>query len=190
MKSLFRKVSIAIAISALALILLGAFLRWIGARINSSASIPLGLYWKIDAPIEKGAYVMFCPPQVSIFDDARRRGYIGAGFCPGGYGYVMKKVLAATGDLVTVAGDGVRVNGKLLPLSIPLHADGNGRLLPRFQADSYVLSEYQLLLMSDINPKSFDARYFGPVQRMQVREVIKPVLVWDGSGNMPMHPHP
>jgi hypothetical protein len=34
-----------------------------GARINTTKSIPVGLYWTSSAPVEKGAYVLFCPPQ-------------------------------------------------------------------------------------------------------------------------------
>ena len=74
-----------------------------GARINTTKSIPVGLYWTSSAPVEKGAYVLFCPPQAGVFDDAKARGYIGAGFCPGGYGYMMKRVLAAKDDAVTVS---------------------------------------------------------------------------------------
>lgn len=178
MKRVLRYFGIALAAAALAVIVLGGLLNWAGARVNTSGSIPLGLYWRIDAPVVKGAYVMFCPPQLDIFDDAHRRGYIGAGYCPGGVGYLMKKVVGTTDDIVSVAGDGVRVNGRLLPFSIPLNADGRGRPMPRFESDRYVLSEFQLLLMSDINSKSFDARYFGPVQRKQVRDVIVPIMTW------------
>ena len=51
------------------------------------------------APVEKGVYVLFCPPlhfNQGEFELAKDRRYIGAGFCPGGYGYMMKRVLAAT----------------------------------------------------------------------------------------------
>ena len=40
---------------------------------------------------------------VGVFGDAKERGYIGGGFCPGGYGYLMEKDLAAKADGVTVA---------------------------------------------------------------------------------------
>lgn len=161
-----------------ALLVLGMAAHVAGARINSSRSIPLGLYWTSTAPVAPGRYVMFCPPQIGVFEEARRRGYIGAGFCPGGYGYMMKKVLGAGNDMVSVGPDGVRVNGRLLAQSAPLAADGNQRPMARYQADQYILSEYQLLLMADANPRSFDARYFGPVQRAQVKTVIVPVLTW------------
>jgi conjugative transfer signal peptidase TraF len=82
-----------------------------------------------------------------VFDDAKERGYIGAGFCTGGYGYMMKRVLAAKDDAVTPsADDGVRVNGELLPLSKPIKADKAGRPLPRFQATSYTLGNSECCL--------------------------------------------
>lgn len=138
----------------------------------------IGLYWTSSAPVEKGAYVLFCPPQLGVFDGAKDRGYIGAGFCPGGYGYMMKRVLAAKDDAVAVADDGVRVNGELLPLSAPIKADKAGRPLPRYQSNSYVLGNSEVLLMSDVSATSFDGRYFGPISRSQIKAVIRPVITW------------
>jgi conjugative transfer signal peptidase TraF len=102
---------------------LGALACASGARINSTRSIPVGLYWLSSEPVGKGAYVMFCPPPIGVFEEARARGYLGAGFCPGGYGYLMKRVLAAKDDAVTITDEGVRVNGELLPHSAPIQAD-------------------------------------------------------------------
>ncbi|WP_017167697.1 conjugative transfer signal peptidase TraF [Xanthomonas phaseoli] len=149
-----------------------------GARVNTSKSIPLGLYWTSKAPVGKGEYVIFCPPQRAAFADARERGYIGSGFCPGDYGYMMKKVLAAKGDTVSVTPQGVTVNGELLPHSKPLPSDTAGRPLPHMSAERYTLGESELLLMTDRSATSFDARYFGPVTREQVKSVIRPVFTW------------
>lgn len=149
----------------------------VGARFNSTRSIPMGLYWVTSNPIEKGAYVMFCPPKSSLFDIARARGYIGAGYCPGGYGYMMKRILAAKADFVSVADDGVRVNGDLLPYSLPTELDGAGRPMPRLRAEM-VLRESDVLLMTDINRGSFDGRYFGPIDRSQIVGVLRPVITW------------
>ena len=149
-----------------------------GARINTTRSIPVGLYWTSSAAVEKGAYVLFCPPKLGVFDDAKGRGYIGAGFCEGGYGYMMKRVLAAKGDAISVAADGVRVNGELLPHSKPFRADKSGRPMPRYQASTYRLGNGELLLMSDVSNTSFDGRYFGPINRTQVQTVIRPVITW------------
>jgi conjugative transfer signal peptidase TraF len=148
-----------------------------GARINTSRSIPVGLYWLTERPIEKGEYVLLCPPPGNVFDEARKRGYFGAGFCPGDYAYLMKKVLAAKNDKVTISDDGVRVNGELLPFSTPLSADKQGRPLPILRGD-YQLGASDLLLMTDVSPLSFDARYFGLVKRAQIKGVIRPVFTW------------
>ncbi|MBL8075591.1 MAG: conjugative transfer signal peptidase TraF [Nitrospira sp.] len=150
-----------------------------GLRFNTTRSIPLGLYLMSNDSIEKGAYVLFCPPERSEFDLAKERGYIGAGFCPGGYGYMMKKVLAAHNDVVSVTDDGVTINGTLMPASQPFEADPMGRPLPRFRITDHVLAPTELLLMSDTNNRSYDARYFGPVRRMHIQSLIYPLWTWE-----------
>jgi len=160
------------------LLLVGLGFGAAGARINTSKSIALGLYWTSREPVEKGAYVIFCPPKADAFDAAKARGYIGAGFCPGGYGNMMKRVLAAKGDSVSFASDGVRVNGALLPRSAPLRTDAAGRPLPVYRADPRPLGDAEVLLMSDVSDTSFDGRYFGPIARSQIEAAISPVLTW------------
>lgn len=149
-----------------------------GLRLNTTRSIPLGLYQMSHAPIAKGAYVLFCPPERPEFDLAKERGYIGAGFCPGGYGYMMKKVLASAHDSVSVTDDGVMINGILLPASQPMEADSMGRSLPRFRVSDHELASSELFLMSDTNPRSFDARYFGPIHREHIQSLIYPLITW------------
>ena len=178
MSRLLKRITIGTAIGGAAVLALGVACYAAGARVNTTKSIPVGLYWASSAPVEKGAYVMFCPPQVGVFGDAKERGYIGGGFCPGGYGYLMKKVLAAKADAVTVADDGVRVNGALLPLSAPLKTDKAGRPMPRYETNSYELGNSEVLLMSDVSGTSFDGRYFGPVNVSQIKTVIVPVITW------------
>ena len=183
MKRRFRKLSVGVALAMTVVggaALAGAALAYAaGARINTTRSIPVGLYWTSPgAAVEKGAYVFFCPPQARVFDEARARGYIGAGFCPGGYGYMMKRVLAARGDDVAVAEEGVRVNGALLPFSAPKAVDAGGRALPRFRADRTTLGAADVLLMSDVSGTSFDGRYFGPIDRSHIVTVVSPVITW------------
>jgi conjugative transfer signal peptidase TraF len=173
-----KRITVFTAVGGAALLLLGLGCYAAGIRVNTTKSIPLGLYWASSQPVEIGAYVMFCPPQVGVFVEARERGYIAAGFCPGDYGYMMKRVLAAKGDAVAISDDGVRINGALLPLSAALPADKAGRRLPRYQLDRYTLDISQVLLMSDLSPTSFDGRYFGPINRSQIKTVITPVIVW------------
>ena len=70
------------------------------------------------------------------------------------------------------------MNGELLPLSAPIEADSAARPLPRFQAEHFTLSASELLLMSDVSGISFDGRYFGPIDRSQIKGVIRPVFTW------------
>lgn len=174
----FKKIAAGVALAGAAGMVGAALAYAAGARINTTRSIPVGLYWASSTAVEKGTYVLFCPPQARVFDEARARGYIGAGFCPGGYGYMMKRIVAATDDDVAVSDEGVRVNGELLPLSAPRAVDAAGRPLPRLQADNYRLSGAEVLLMSDVSRTSFDARYFGPIDRAQIQSVVSPVLTW------------
>lgn len=178
MSRLLKRVTTGIVVAGVAVLVLAASGRVAGARINTTKSIPVGLYWTSSAPVEKGAYVLWCPPKARLFDNAKESGYIGAGFCPGGFGYMMKRVLAAKDDAVLVGDDGVRVNGELLPHSKPILADKSGRTLPRYQSSAYTLGSVELLLMSDVSDTSFDGRYFGPINRSQVQTVIRPVITW------------
>ena len=148
-----------------------------GIRVNTTASIPLGVYQLSNEPLIKGAYVLFCPPPAPVFAMAMASGYLGAGFCPGGYGQLMKRLAAAKNDRVTITAEGVAVNGQRLPLSKPIKLDGGGRPLPHY-AKSWVLDSDEVLVMSDSNSGSFDGRYFGPIQRAQIVGVIRPVFTW------------
>lgn len=147
-----------------------------GVRVNTTKSIPIGLYWVTDAPAVPGAYVFLCPPPREVFDMALERGYIGPGSCKGGYGYLMKRVLAAKGDQVLITAAGVEVNDTLLPNSQPMAQDGLGRPMPKVSVRTAL--DGQVLLMSDISSTSFDARYYGLIDELQVESVIRPILTW------------
>ena len=173
--SLFKRLTSGTAIVGSVFLALGMACFAAGVRINTSKSIPVGLYWLTERQIEKGEYVLLCPPPGNVFDEAKQRGYFGAGFCPGDYAYLMKKILAAKNDNVSISDDGVRVNGELLPFSTPLSADKQGRPLPVLRGE-YDLGNSDLLLMTDVSQISFDSRYFGLVNRSQIRGVIRPVF--------------
>ena len=161
----------------LSVFLLSVVAYALGLRLNTTPSIPVGVYRLTDDPIVKGSYVYFCPPPAPVFELAKERGYLGGGYCPGGYGHLMKKTLAVNSDVVSIGGDGVHVNGLLLPLSAPVLTDGAGRQMPKFEA-SMVLGNDEFLLMADNNGSSFDGRYFGTINRIQIEGVIRPVLTW------------
>jgi len=175
---MFGPLIAASAIGGVTAITLGFVLCLSGARFNTTSSIPLGLYWISSAPMEKGAYVMVCPPNTSVFEEAEKRGYIAAGFCAGHYGYIFKRVLAVGGDVIAITNEGVRINGQLLPLSAPRKVDGGGRPMPGYQPNPFTLTASEVLLMSDASSLSFDGRYFGPLNRAQIRSLIRPIWTW------------
>lgn len=178
MKRLTKKASTMMAIASFIFICFTGLLTISGARFNTSKSIPQGLYWMTKKPIQKGEYVLFCPPQKAIFEKALRRGYIHSGFCPGGFGYMMKRVVATQGDVVSINSWGVWVNNRFVEHSVPHPADEQGRTLPELNLRQYQLNNSELLLMTDQSTMSFDARYFGLITRSQVKAVISPVLTW------------
>ncbi|GAB2881035.1 conjugative transfer signal peptidase TraF [Pseudoduganella ginsengisoli] len=150
---------------------------FLGARINTTKSIPIGLYWTANESVRPGSYVMFCPPQTEAFHLARTRRYVDFGSCPGNYGFIMKRVFAVGGDRVEFTAEGVTVNGREVPNSRPLLQDGEGQSLPKIRG-TFVLAPADVLLMSGTSTTSFDARYFGLVKRIQIQSVIRPVFTW------------
>jgi conjugative transfer signal peptidase TraF len=156
-----------------------------GGRFNLTASLPKGLYWVVDRPVQRGSYVMFCPGTDEVFAEAKARGYLHEGErCGYGYRPLLKRVAAVAGDTVSATMDGIWVDGRRLPLSEARAADLSGRPLPRPSASFYRLQQGQLWVMSDTNPRSFDSRYFGPIEQAWVTEVVVPVFTWGSGGTL------
>jgi len=163
---------------SIGLFVLSILFRIGGIYINTTPSLPVGLYRVVDEPVTKGTYVAFCPPQRDVFDWALARGYIHPGACSGGYGQLLKRVYAVAGDTVLIDRSGITVNGELLPNSAPIHTDAYGATLPQYRLNA-VLGESEFLLLSDLNPHSFDARYFGVIEHAQIVLVVRPLFTLD-----------
>ena len=84
MSQLFKRITAGVAMGGAAVLAFGVGCYAFGARVKTTKSIPVGVYLSSSTPVRKGAYVIFCPPEINLFDDAKKRGYIGGGFCPGG----------------------------------------------------------------------------------------------------------
>ncbi|MCB1984057.1 MAG: conjugative transfer signal peptidase TraF [Burkholderiales bacterium] len=178
MKKPIKILAIGLLTLSIGLFVLSIVLRFGGFYINTTPSLPVGLYRIVDEPVSKDAYVAFCPPQSDVFDWAIARGYINPGDCPGGYGQLLKRVHAVAGDTVLIDETGITVNGQLLPNSIPIRADVYSAALPQYRFNA-VLNESECLLLSDLNPHSFDARYFGVIGREQIVHVVRPVITFN-----------
>lgn len=151
-----------------------------GVRINTTSSMPLGL-WRV-APIHGrpriGDVVTFCPPENAAVRLGYRRGYIGAGKCPSGTEPLIKEVAAVPGDVVKISAAGIAVNGKAIPHTKALTHDPAGRPLRSYPPGSYRVALGNLWTVAPHNPLSFDSRYFGPVPAANIRGIAHPLAVW------------
>jgi conjugative transfer signal peptidase TraF len=172
-----RRKGILKAVAVAAAILAAAF--WcgstLGIRLNASPSLPVGLY-RVSA--DPGAnLVEFCPaePFAAL---ANARGYRQAGRCPDGGSPFLKPVAARVGDRVTVSHSGVAVNGVLLPNSVPRPRDTAGRPLVSWMPGNYSVRRGTLWVISTYESRSYDSRYFGPIEEPRVLARLRPFLVW------------
>lgn len=109
---------------------------------------------------------------------AAERGYVAKGHCAWGNMPLLKRVVGLPGDRIDIDASGVRVNGRRLPLGLPLQHDASGRPLPDLTGHGLVLSEHELWVMSVTEPQSFDSRYFGPIAVVWVEEAVDPLWTW------------
>jgi conjugative transfer signal peptidase TraF len=165
-----------------ALLASGSLAYMLGLRINTSSSVPAGLWREtaIHRPLERGDIVAVCPGLSEAFRLAKARGYLGSGWCGEAHDEVIFKPIAAVpGDDVEVSSSAIVVNGTPLPHSARLEADSSGRPLPVLPSGLRVVGQGSVWLLSQSNAQSFDSRYFGAVETRQIRGLLEPVLVWD-----------
>ncbi len=148
-----------------------------GFRLNLTPSEPLGL-WRIVAlqrPVETGDLVFICPPVTASFEEARRRGYVRRGLCPGGFAPLIKTVAALPGQHIEI-GANVTVDGKPLASSIVRASDGEGRPITPFKTGIVPLKN---LFLHSSFASSYDSRYFGPVPDTGLLGLARPVLTFE-----------
>lgn len=178
----WRRLCRGMTVTAIALCGLFGLACLAGARFNMTESLPVGLYWVSGESLVRGAYVRFCPPAAGAFAEAMKRGYLHHGSCSSGYVPMIKRVSGVAGDVVGIDPQAIRVNGVALPVSAIRATDRLGRPLPHPEQSRIWLADSQLWVMSDTNDRSFDSRYFGPIDRAWVKDVIRPVITWGHGG--------
>lgn len=172
-----RRPTLAQVIVAIVGVLVGCFqfCDHIGLRINNSPSLPLGLY--VTTKDARAQLVEFCPAE-PFAHMASARGYREAGSCPDGAEPLLKPIVATSGDVVEYASDGISVNGRLLQNTAPLATDTRQRTLTPWPFGRYVVQRDTVWVASSFNPRSFDSRYFGPVQISAIRDHVRAFLIW------------
>ncbi len=160
----------------LLLVCVAALAGWcveaLGFRVNTSPSVPVGLYLIRQTSITKEGLVAACLPKAEAAV-GRERGYLRRGECPGGASPVVKRVGARSGDHVQVTTDGVFVNGRRLQDPAPA-IDSRGRSLASVATGDYELGAGELWLYSP-HSSSWDSRFFGPVSVSAVLGTVRPI---------------
>lgn len=132
---------------------------------NASASMAVGLYAVLPAgAVGRGDIV------VARLPDGPRRLAARRGYLPSAVP-VIKRIAALYGDRVCVRGDGLWIDGQLAAAA--QGADAAGRPLGRWRGCRMLGDE--VLLLGD-SARSFDSRYFGPINRTRV--VGRARLLW------------
>jgi conjugative transfer signal peptidase TraF len=170
----------AVGIPLVAWGLIGAWelLRDAGYEINVSSSMPIGVYRRLQERPQRGSVVAVClPDAVALF--AQTRGYVARGECQNGSKPLLKKIAAMAGDTVRVEVQGVFINGELLPHSVVLERDSQGRELEVVMG-AYTLRGGELWVMSTYDRRSYDSRYFGVVTERNILATAYGVMVFGG----------
>jgi conjugative transfer signal peptidase TraF len=169
-----------VPIGALAI---GMMFLWTGFGVvfNYTHSAPFGLYceqFESEVAIhDPRPYVFFCPDRrwPSMKGEPNYREPMRT--CPDGFSPLIKPVVAWPGDIVSVASNGISVNGRPLPNSAPIERDSKGQQLRPFAEGEYRVGPNELWVVSSFSPRSFDSRYFGPIPLKSVHSWLRPLLV-------------
>lgn len=171
-----RRAAGIILVASLAAILAIVTAQVGGYRINLTPSEPLGL-WRIvplHRPVAVYDLVFICPPETADIREARARGYLRSGFCPGGVAPLIKTVIAVGGQHVEI-GASVSMDGHVISSSALASRDGKGRPLAPFP--SGVVPPGYVFLHSSFSG-SYDSRYFGPVPAAGILGLAQQVLTY------------
>lgn len=173
-----KQLALTVGIALFAISALSATAVSFGIRVNTSYSLPLGLYAATND--EMAELIEFCPAEPFASESASRS-YRTPGFaCSDGAVPLLKPIVARPGDLVIVSPEGISVNGYLLPKSYPVSHDANGRPLKAWPNGLYGVEPGTVWVASTYNAGSYDSRYMGPIQTSQIRRRLRPLWLLHG----------
>jgi len=134
---------------------------------NASASAPIGLYRVLPGDAVRGDLVLVRTPN-SVRRLAAERDYLPSNVP------LVKRIVAAAGDIVCGAGDAISINGRVV--AERLARDRLGRPLPTWSGCHLLDGGEAFLLMEGV-ADSFDSRYFGPVPTAAIIGRLAPLWV-------------
>ena len=141
-------------------------------KINFSGSMPIGVYLKqYHQSLERGDTVAVCLP-IMIAREGKRQGYLANGFCPSFSMPVLKMLIAKPQDEVVIGEDTITVNQQVY--FAPRQPN-----IKQVDFKQHQNPTHHYWLYGQYNPQhSWDSRYFGGVEKSNIRGVYKPLLVW------------
>ncbi|MDQ5921643.1 MAG: hypothetical protein QG673_1702 [Pseudomonadota bacterium] len=136
---------------------------------NISISEPLGYYLAIPGmPIHNGDLVLTCLTNKHykhVFNELGMKDV--SGQCANGMMYLIKRIVAATGDKLEVTASGILINGILYKNSKQF-AEGRGiKLYPLALGYSRILKEDEFFMLGN-STNSVDSRYFGVINKTDI----------------------
>lgn len=138
--------------------------------VNTSPSVPPGLYVKSSRKPAVGAIIDFSIPVAARDYVQSRTG------CRGEDWYILKPIAAGPGDRVDTTGTWLFINGQRIA-AMPPNRDTAGRLLPVWRGER-ILGPDEFFVFSDRIANSFDSRCYGPITRGQIASVRRPLITW------------
>lgn len=148
-------------------------------HINTTNSMPRGVYVETSEPLAKGVLVVECLP-VEQAEFGKARGYLGRGNCPGNTVSLLKKIVGIPGSTVELADEYVAIDSELIFISATLPQDKEGREIPHVARGTFTLGPDEFFLMA-AHPRSWDDRYKRQTDRANIRATVRPLLTEWGS---------
>jgi len=146
---------------------------------NSSMSEPIGYYLALPGmPVHAGDLVLTCITNNEykhVFNELGLKDLPGE--CSNGLPYLIKRIVAASGDKVEVVKAGILINSNLY-LNSKQFTEGRGiKLNPLPVGYSHVLSEDEYFMLGN-STHSVDSRYFGVIKKNDIYR--RAILIYEG----------
>lgn len=136
---------------------------------NTTASAPLGFYWRTSSAAEIGDLVLVRPPPALAAWMAQR------GYLPLNVGLI-KHIAAVEGQTICGLGDRLLIDGH--DMAALRDRDRHGRRLSPFSGCRR-LKDGEVFLLNTQAPDSLDGRYFGPLPRQTIVGRLYPLWTWE-----------
>lgn len=143
--------------------------------INTTDSMPKGLYLVTNKKITRGSYVAVCLPH-PLAQFALQQGFLVKGHCPSHTVPILKQIIANEGDHVTRTALNVTINTITLPHSYTFTHDQRNNPLPKTRTSHWLLGKKEFWLYGTKSIRSWDSRYFGPIAGKNILYVVQPVI--------------